>query len=234
VISDTRTIAGKELREILTTATGRGEARRRLPLRSVVLPIGLGILFGLQIAGGTGEPAVFFVGVMAMTTTIALVSDTIAGERERHTLETLLASPAADTAILRGKLLAVVGYAWAVALLELATIEVTSGALGHALGARPLAIVAALSLLDATLAAGFGVQFSLRAPTVRVSARRLGQVSFLIIVPVSAINVLAITDTNDSWYPAVLATAFVALIVVDLALLALAQARFRRGRLLLD
>ena len=34
MISDTRTIAGKELREILSTATGRGEARRQLPLEN--------------------------------------------------------------------------------------------------------------------------------------------------------------------------------------------------------
>ena len=69
---------------------------------------------------------------------------------------------------------------------------------------------------------------------MRVAARRLGQISFLVIVPVSAINILAITDTDDAWYPAVLAAAFAALIAADVVLLAVAQARFRRGRLLLD
>src|SRR5262249_380875 len=142
--------------------------------------------------GGSGGLGVFFVGAMAMSTSLALVSDTIAGERERHTLETLLASPVSDGAILRGKLLAIVAYAWAGAVLELGVIEVVSVAVGHGLPARSVALVATLSLLDAALAVGFGVQFSLRAPTVRLAARKVGQFSFFVVVPVSAVNSLAV------------------------------------------
>jgi ABC-2 type transport system permease protein len=47
---------------------------------------------------------------------IILISDAIAGERERHTLETLLASRISDQAILLGKVLVTVGYNWGMTL----------------------------------------------------------------------------------------------------------------------
>ncbi len=167
-MADVRIVAWKELREILHRGN---EKRRRSPYRVFVFPILIGIFFGLQTARGAAGFAVFPVGLMAMSTTIGLITDAIAGERERHTLETLLASPASDLAILGGKLTAVVGYAWVVALVQLLAITATSVAVGHALSPVIVVVVAGLSLLEAVLAAGFGVQFSLRAPTVRVAAR---------------------------------------------------------------
>ena len=50
---------------------------------------------------------------------ISFIGDAIAGERERHTLETLLASRMPDRAILLGKVIVTVGYAWGMALVGL-------------------------------------------------------------------------------------------------------------------
>src|SRR5690348_12257356 len=50
---------------------------------------------------------------------INLIGDAIAGERERHTLETLLASRMPDRAILLGKVLIVVGYGMGLLLASL-------------------------------------------------------------------------------------------------------------------
>src|SRR3954447_17271664 len=50
---------------------------------------------------------------------LSFVGDAIAGERERHTLETLLASRISDRAILLGKIIATTGYAWSTALVGL-------------------------------------------------------------------------------------------------------------------
>ena len=50
---------------------------------------------------------------------LSFVGDAIAGERERHTLETLLASRISDRAILLGKVIVTTGYAWGTALLGL-------------------------------------------------------------------------------------------------------------------
>ena len=231
MIGDARIVAWKELREILQRGS---EKRRRSPLRIFVFPILIGIFFGLQTVRGDSGFAVFPVGLMAMSTTIGLVTDAIAGERERHTLETLLASPVSDLAILGGKLAAVVGYAWVVALVQLAAITATSVVVGHALSPFIVVIVAGLSLLEAVLAAGFGVQFSLRAPTVRAAARKLGQLSIFLIIPVSLLNVFAASNRGGALYAVSLLAAVLALLGADAALLALAKARFRRGQLLLD
>src|SRR2546425_5506608 len=50
---------------------------------------------------------------------ISFIGDVIAGERERHTLETLLASRMPDRAILLGKVIVTVGYTWGMALVGL-------------------------------------------------------------------------------------------------------------------
>jgi ABC-2 type transport system permease protein len=232
MITDIRTVAWKELHEIL--ALRGGGSGRRLTLRMFAYPIIIGALFGLQTLQGNDGLAVFPVGLMAMTTTISLVTDAVAGERERHTLETLLASPVSDTAIIGGKLAAVVGYSWVFALVQLAAVTAVSIAVGHPLSAGLVFVIAVLSLFEAILAAGFGVQFSLRAPTVRAAARKLGQLSFLLVLPVSGLNVLAAQNPGGIVWALVVIAATLVLVAADVALLALAKARFRRGQLLLD
>ena len=46
-----------------------------------------------------------------------MIADSFAGERERHTLETLLASRLSDRAILFGKIAACIAYGWLMAML---------------------------------------------------------------------------------------------------------------------
>src|SRR6478672_11973281 len=50
---------------------------------------------------------------------ISFIGDIIAGERERHTLETLLASRMPDRAILVGKVVTTVIYSWSIGVLSL-------------------------------------------------------------------------------------------------------------------
>jgi ABC-2 type transport system permease protein len=231
VIEDVRTVAWKEIRELLA---GRSETKRGFSYRTLVLPILIGIFFGLQTMNGNSGFAVFPVGLLAMSTTTGLITDAIAGERERHTLETLLASPVSDLAILGGKLTAVVGYAWILALVQLAAIQVTSIVVGHALSPILAVTVGVLSLLEAILAAGFGVQFSMHAPSVRAASRKLGQLAFLLILPVSFLNVFVVSEPGGTLYTVLLVAAVIALVAADVVLLAVAKARFRRGQLLLD
>ena len=46
----------------------------------------------------------------------AVIADSFAGERERHTLETLLASRLSDHSILFGKIAASMAYGWLISL----------------------------------------------------------------------------------------------------------------------
>jgi ABC-2 type transport system permease protein len=235
-MNDVATVAWKEVRENL--ARGGAYRRGRALTRTLVFPAAVGLLFGFQAgrAGGSVDSgfAVFFVGMFAMSTAGALVLDAIAGERERHTLETLLASPASDAAILTGKLTAVVGYAWTVALVQLAAIEVGASLGGRAVAAWLIAVVALLSLLETALAATFGIQFSLAAPTVRAAARKQSLYALFVTLLASSIN-LAVASPGDVEVR-VLAFAGGAafLVAADAALLAVTRRRFRRGRVRLD
>src|SRR5574339_839063 len=57
--------------------------------------------------------------VIPMMLAAMIVADSFAGERERHTLETLLASRLSDQAILLGKITEAVGYGWSLTLAAL-------------------------------------------------------------------------------------------------------------------
>ena len=236
MMGDVATVARKELQEILSR--GGPTRGRRSAAGSVIFPMLVGAVLGFQ-AGMSHLSyerafAVFPVVLLAMATGTQLITDAVAGERERHTLETLLASPVSDTAILLGKVIAVVGYVWAIALAQLLAVGVSSAAAGHIINPILLAVVAVLALLEAGLAAGFGVQFSMRAPTVRAAARKSAQYSIVVNLLGSAVNVLVVGGQSGFLRAVVVLAAVVLLVAADVTLFGLARARFRRGRLLLD
>ena len=232
MIADAETVARKEMKEIVVQRTG-GRGRQSF-WRTAIIPIVIGILFGFQTANGDGAFAVFPIGFFAMTSAAAMITDAIAGERERHTLETLLASPVSDSAILLGKIAAVVAYAWAIALVQLAGVWGTSIAIGHGLSPGLVLVVAVLALLEAVLAAGFGVQLSMRAPTVRAAARKLGVLSFLMVIPISLLNVFVASVRGDDYYALIVVGVFLGLAAIDAGVFLIAKTRFRRSQLLLD
>ena len=179
-----------------------------------------------------------------------VVADSFAGERERHTLETLLASRLSDRAILFGKLGAAIAYGWGFTLVSvlvgLITINLVYGQ-GDLL-MYPAAIglgILALSFLIAALAAGLGVLVSLRAATVRQAQQIFSVAFFLLFIPLfaipmlpetwraQAINWLMQNSGRISVGTVVLAVAGV-LLLIDIALVVAAMARFRRARLIID
>ena len=112
--------------------------------------------------------------------------DSFAGERERHTLETLLASRLSDRAILSGKLLVSVLYSFIMTLififLALAVLNIAywdGKILTYPAALLEFALVVAL-LLD-TLFAAIGVLISLRTPTVRQGSETLFMVIFALL-----------------------------------------------------
>ena len=175
-----------------------------------------------------------------------VVADSFAGERERHTLETLLASRLPDRAILAGKIGAAVLYAWGLTLTCVlagaVAINIVHGRGRVLFYAAPVAAgIFSLTFLVALLASGLGVLVSLRAATVR-QAQQAFSVAFLLIfiplfvlpmlpAPVKA-GLLAAVSKLDA-LTAALAVVLV-LAAADTAILLLADARFRRSRLILD
>src|SRR5262245_6758086 len=118
-MTDVWTVLWKEWRELLRVGGGR----RGTILRAVFSVGLLGVIWPWLIGAAfvsSGLPVLFSSATSAMYVS-ALVPDAFPGERERHTLETLLASRLPDSAILIGKLGATVTYGYGAALLMLLT-----------------------------------------------------------------------------------------------------------------
>lgn len=238
---DTWTIIRKEWKEFLVQ---RGSLRGNT--LSLIIIIGfLGILPPLQAGSGwIVSPGVLILSVWGPFLFVSsVVPDSFAGERERHTLETLLATRLSDRAILFGKIFAAIGYGWGltliILLIGLVTVNLSSAS--ESLLLYPVTISIAsllLSLLGAWLAAGVGVLISLRAPTVRHAHQVLTAVGMLLLlIPV----IIALTLPKDLLgqftklnVNRVVIIVIAVLIGLNIVLLIAATIRFKRPQLMLD
>lgn len=238
---DAVAVAWKEWRELL------GQRRLRGKMGMVLFAAAFGIVLPLVngpvwITAPTVAIAWSWVPMFLVTTVIA---DAIAGERERHTLETLLASRLSDQAILFGKIGAAVGYACALTALSLILGVVTvnlansrGGLLFYSLSAVLLMIV--LGLLGAVFVAAIGVLISLRAATVRNAQQTLGgAIMAMLLVPLVTARLLPAAWKHSVTSSAVSGAGFAfvglaAFAALDICAVALAMVRFKRGRLIAE
>jgi ABC-2 type transport system permease protein len=212
----------------------------------------LGIYLPLQIGRALVEgPWSLLVSVLIPMMMVGMtIPESFAGERERHTLETLLASRLTDRAILFGKVVVSVGYAWGITLMLLLVSLVMVNVIhwdGQVLFYTPIMTLAnmALSLLLAILVAGIGVLKSLRAATVQEAQQSLMTATLfplvlLQIIPLLLLNVvpdgkaLLIKLVEAANPTQIMLIVMTVLVVLDLALLVTAMVRFQRARLILD
>lgn len=242
-MNDLRAIVWKEWRELFA-----GEGRRSGWLRLGFVVGVIGILMPLQV-GDEWVTTLLGPALMAwmpITLIVAIIADAFAGERERHTLETLLASRLTDRSILFGKVGAAVlyglGTAAAAVLLSLITVNlVASGDSLLLFSARTSLFMTLFAVLTALLAAGAGVLVSLRAPTVRQAQQTLSIATMLLFfVPAFTLPALpdSVTDRIQAGLIGVDLTSVglalaAGLFAIDAILLAASVARFRRDRLIL-
>jgi ABC-2 type transport system permease protein len=248
MIVDMLTVMWKEGKSLIHRQGGR----TRAVLSLLVPAVGLGIYLPLQIGRALVEgPWSLIISVFVPMMVVGMtIPESFAGERERHTLETLLASRLPDRAILFGKLAAAVVYAWGMAL-SLLLVSLVAVNLFHWNGAvllyPPVVAFAnvALSLLIAGFEATLGVLISLRAATVqqaqqRLMASTLFPLVLLQTVPLFLLNVVPdgrvilgeLISTADPTQ--ILLVVIVVLATADLGLLVTAMVRFKRARLIED
>jgi ABC-2 type transport system permease protein len=190
-----------------------------------------------------GSLEIPFILFLTFQLIVASAADLFAGERERHTLETLLASRMPDRAILLGKVGTLVGYGWGMnfsqLLLGWLTINIVHWQ-GH-LVFYPLDLLLltfALGLLVNILAASAGVLVSLRSATAR-QAQQILTVGGLVAMFGIAFGLLELTNSLLPSLGIVLSvTQLLALLlgllaVIDIIVLSLALVRFQRSRLML-
>lgn len=241
---DMRTVVWKEIKEIVGQQ-GRFKGGKMgmlifLAVFGIVLPLQNGpdwIRSPLVLIYWAWVPFLLASGVVA---------DSFAGERERHTLETLLASRLPDRAILAGKIGAAVVYAWGLTLVCVlagaAAINIAHGRGRLLFYAAPVAAgILGLTFLVALLASGLGVLVSLRAATVRQAQQAFSLAFLLMFIPLFVLpmlpadlkaKLLAAVSGLDAMAAAL--AVIVLLAVADAIILAVADARFRRNRLILD
>ncbi len=246
MIDDICIILWKEWKEFLLQ---RGSSRKTM-LISALLPV---ILLGVVIPWRAGAAyvnnmvALVVPGLMPLLFVLMLVADSFAGERERHTLETLLATRLSDQVILLGKIAAAVLYAWAVLVSTLALALLGINIVyGHGeLIMFPMSRLIPTLVYDfllAVLLSCIGVFVSLRASTVRQAMQTMN-LGFMLIVwggffgfqalPTEWHGVLLNVLAGKNLLRSEIIVGII-LIVADALLLLASHARFRRARLILD
>ncbi len=208
----------------------------------------LGVMLPSQSGPGfVNSPLAMFASLWGpFLLTSSLVADTFAGERERHTLETHLASRLPDRAILFGKVATVVCYAWGVTILILLLGLITTNiAYGHGkllIYPAPIGLGAlVLGLLTALLISCIGVIVSLKAATVRQAAQTLSM-GFLAMILIPVVGPMLpkqwIVRLAQLFFAVgttgIIAAVAAVLCVADAALLNVAMSRFRRSKLILE
>jgi ABC-2 type transport system permease protein len=171
----------------------------------------------------------------------SFIGDAIAGEHERHTLETLLASRISDRAILLGKVIVTVGYTWLLVLVSLMlgslVVNITKGP-GPWTFYAPFSLLIytlILSLLSSLLVASGGVLVSLHSPTVRQAQQTLAIASIvlavLLVLGIRSLPSNLISSLNINQIAIII---LVGIAILDAILLAIALASFKRSRLILS
>ncbi len=241
-MSDWWTVVRKEIIEMVVLWRGRGKIH-------FLMLIGV---FGIYFPWSIGPKWITSPATMLSFTWFPLMmvtsitADAFAGERERHTLETLLATRLPDHVILAGKLSAAVLYGlfflWLFVLSGLVTVNTVHAKGGWIFFSRSLFTgFVLLGTLGALFAAALGVIVSLKSSTVRQAQQTLN----LAIIGLIVVAVGIIAFLPDAWRQAigqriargdsmqlVLAGAGL-LVALDAAALYAARRMFRRTRLLM-
>lgn len=242
--ADIFTVTWKELREMLMF----GDSRGRSKLSMLVLLLIFGVVIPLQSGREwiTSPISAMVWAWMPYVWVYSVVADSFAGERERHTLEALLATRLSDRAILFGKLLAALAYGftltWAILLVSLVTINVAVRGAGLLMFSPTMTSGALVfSILVSGLAASIGVLVSLRASSVRQAQQWMSFGMLVLFLPFMLVQFIPKTWLESfgnalvNADPVQIATwAAVALLVIEAALLAVAMRLFQRSKLILD
>jgi ABC-2 type transport system permease protein len=244
MIADILTVAAKELREIFTFGDVRGRSKFSLLIFVVIFGIVIPLQSGREWVTSSASAMVW--AWMPFLWVSGVVADLFAGERERHTLEALLATRLSDQAILFGKLLAAVAYGffltWVIMLASIVTINISAAGGGLLFYSAPMMLAAlVVSLLVSGLSASIGVLVSLRAGSARQAQQMMSAGMLLLFLPFLLIRFVPaawlryLEDVANHTAPLQIALyAVFVLVIVEAVLILIALRLFQRSKLILD
>jgi ABC-2 type transport system permease protein len=244
MFDDLKTVMWKERKGLLRVRGSRARA-----LLTILIPVVMiAVVMPLQMGEDWLDAAWSLVGSILIPFVLVgiVIPESFAGERERHTLETLLASRLPDRAILFGKVVLAIAYGWGMTLVVLVVSLVTVNLLhwdGQVMFYKPVVALAdvVVSLLIAGLVANLGVLISLRSETAQGAQQALMSalmVPLLVLQVLPAVMLSVVPDGGEileEWLSvdfaqvALILTAV--LLVVNVGLLLAAMARFHRAKL---
>ena len=236
-MSDILTMVWKESKDVLFQGGWKSLVR---PLFVIgIMGIYLPLQFGSQWVALTPLGMLLLLWIPFFVV-ISFIGDAIAGERERHTLETLLASRMPDRAILQGKIIATVLYAWGIGVLSLLLglvlvdlLRTQGNWMFYPLDLFVVALV--LILLASVLATSAGVLVSLKVSTVRQAQQILSVGTIVFVFGVTfVVRALPANVVSSLTYPQFLLIAMAVLAVLDAILLGVSLVSFQRSRLILS
>jgi ABC-2 type transport system permease protein len=244
--TDVMTIIWKESKGLLKQGKGRS--------KSILVLLTPFLMFGIILPIQFREEWLTMAWSLAIAlfTPLILIAPTIcesfAGERERHTLETLLASRLPDRAILFGKMIVsiIYGYGMTIILLVMSLVIVNILVWNGKFQFYPLSILLpdlGLGLLFSGLMVTLGILISLRSATVQSAQQML---MMALVIPIFGIQ--AVVFLLPTFLPMENIREFLArfdynkillilagvLLVTDVGLLLAAMSRFKRSRLILN
>lgn len=253
MIADVGAIVWKEVHELWRTGSGRGGRVSLLLLLAV-----FGVFWPWEFGLSLGTAAVWL--WLPMILIGQAVIDSFAGERERHTLDTLLASRLAARSIVVGKLAAGVAYGCVFTVLTLALAMLTASltqpagrsVLDQEVPMQKVAgvvafsppVLAAAAFVFLLIAAGVAAVAALVSmkSTVRQAGQTFGvAMAVILLVPVAASQLIppemrdrlaSLVDSLGSVGGYVVVVA--ALVALDAVALGLCVARFQRADLVLE
>ncbi|MEQ8674062.1 MAG: ABC transporter permease subunit [Aggregatilineales bacterium] len=249
MIADIQTVMWKEWRDLF------GDLQRKSTLYKVgvvVVALFFATVLSLVSEEGwtSGETSLMFWLAFPFVFTSQMVADSFAGERERHTLETLLATRLPDRAIYIGKLLTPTLMVWvgvqAWMLYTLVPLNIAFGRDGLLLFSLETLLLGMSSSLALTLLiSAIGTLGSLHAPTVQSAQVRIGIFTFIIFfLPIFAFALLLILPDNvrqqivDFLTTLGVNRGIIAvtgiIFLTDVGLVILGMRLFRRSRMILD
>jgi ABC-2 type transport system permease protein len=244
MLTDIWTISQKEWKELLRQRGSLRGGFLGILIFMGILGIVMPIQFGAEWVESASQLIIF--GWLPFLLVSGVIADAFAGERERHTLETLLASRLSNQSILFGKVATAISYGWGLTmscmLLSLVTVNLVHGKGRLLIYDWKIGLSAVtLSLLIAGLASGLGILVSLRASTVQQAQQTFSMSFMLFFVPLMLLPILPkagpeklLIWVQNADFSNLIPVVVGMLIILDIGLILTALARFNRARLILD
>ena len=249
MLNDVLVMGWKEWKELLQMQGSKRSGLIGLLVMMTIFGIFMPIQWGSMWVESAASLSLW--GIMPLILVATMVADSIAGERERHTLETLLASRLSDQAILLGKIGANVSCVWIVTqllfIVALVPVNLMHGQ-GRLLVYKPEVLLSGLvlSFLLSCLMSSIGVLVSLRAGTVKQAQQTLGLSVFILayVVPMAGVFMVRFVpeETRNRLFQPILTgnitsivlQASAVLIILNIGLYSAAKARFQRSSLIFN